>query len=217
MTKIIFNGFILIMRTDKVTFGAKPINDVIIKKYNKSKKEYVDFPAKFVKLEAGNYSDIKVVDKIAQQWTNAVYIKKIATASHWMKTLPIEIYALTTQKDKFDRLKSSKILGFAEMRKEKDFPDYDSLYYLQVKPQVMNITGYDNKSYKYTGTSIIKSLKKIYHNISLFSADSPNVENFYRKNGFIKDYMLTRHYLWSSNPLKRLKIQILNFRFEYGI
>lgn len=194
-----------------VSFGAKPINNITIKKYDKKQKDFIDVPAKFVKLEPDNRSDIRVLDEIANQWTGADYIRKIATASHWMNEVPISIYALTTQKDKFDKLKPSQILGCVEMRKDKNFPKYDWLYYLQVKPEAMNTEKGKNKGYQYVGTSMIKSLKKIYHNISLFSADSPFLENFYRNNGFIEDYTLTRHYLWSSNILRRLKIRLDNF------
>lgn len=199
-----------------VSFGAKPINSITIKKYSKKKQDFIDVPAKFVRLEADNRSDIRVLDKVAQQWTGADYIRRIATASHWMNELPISIYALTTQTDKFDKLKSSKILAFAEMRLNENFPKYDSLYYLQVKPEAMNMGKDKNEGYQSVGTSVIKSLKKIYHNISLFSADSPYVENFYKKNGFIEDYMLTRHYLWSSNVLRRMKIRVDNFIHKYG-
>ena len=192
-------------------FWCKPINNITIKKYDKKQKDFIDVPAKFVKLEPDNRSDIRVLDEIANQWTGADYIRKIATASHWMNEVPISIYALTTQKDKFDKLKPSQILGCVEMRKDKNFPKYDWLYYLQVKPEAMNTEKGKNKGYQYVGTSMIKSLKKIYHNISLFSADSPFLENFYRNNGFIEDYTLTRHYLWSSNILRRLKIRLDNF------
>lgn len=204
------------MSTLDVSFGAKPVNSITIKKYDKNKKNFIDIPAKFVMLESGNNSDIKVLDRIATQWTNADYIRRIATASHWMNELPINIYALTTQKDKFDKLKPSKILGFAEMRKNANFPDYDWLHYLQVKPEAMNTQKGENKSFQSVGTAMIKSLKKIYHNITLYAADSPYVENFYKKNGFIEDYMLTRHYLWSSNIFKRLKVRIENFIHKNG-
>ena len=199
-----------------VSFGAKPINDITIKKYDRKKKDFINIPVKFVMLESDNRSDIKVLDKIANQWAKADYMRRIATASHWMNELPISIYALTTQKDKFEKLKSSKILGFAEMRKNENFPDYDWLHYLQVKPEAINTQKGENKTYQYVGTSMINSLKRIYRNISLFSADSPYVENFYRKNGFIEDYMLTRHYLWSSNVFRRLKIRIENYIHKYG-
>ena len=205
------------MNISSVSFGAKPINDVVIKKYNKSTGVYEDYPAKFVKIESGKKADIVAIDKAAKNWKGAFYIGKIATAAHWLDSLPIEIYALTTQQDKFNKLKSSKILGFAEMRKDSNFPDYDWLYYLQVKPKAINISGQDNKTYQHTGTSMIKSLKKIYKNISLFSADSPYLEEYYKRNGFIEDLEYTRHYLWSSNIFKRLKLRIKKFILQLGI
>lgn len=216
MTKNFFSGFIFIMDIDSINFGAKFINKVTIQKFDKKTKGFVDYPANFVKLESGKHSDIKVVDKAAEQWKGAKYIQRIATASHWMDATSIDVYALTTQKNKFENLKYSKVLGFAEMRNDERRPKFKWLYYLQVKPSAQNIDNSGKKDYKHVGSSTLQSLKKIYKNISLFSADSPNIEQFYESHGFIQDYEGKAHYVWCSNILKRLKIRWNAYRISRG-
>lgn len=196
------------MNTDGINFGAIQINKkpILINKYNNATKQFEKIPTNFIRLDSYN-EDIKAVEAAASAWTNALYIKKIATASHWMKTLPIEIYALTIQKDNFDKLEHEKILGFAEMRNDDNNPRYKWLYRLQVKPEATNVNN-NNKIYNYVGTNIIKSLKKIYKNISLFSIKNPNIEKFYKNNGFIEDYRGEKHYVWTSNLITRFKIYL---------
>ena len=218
MTKNCFGGFILYMDICGISFCAKPINDVIIQKYNKKTGLFDHLSVKFIKIEPDNKNDIRAIDKAAQKWTDAKYIRKIATASHWSGSLPIDIYAVTTQKDKFNMLKPNRILGFAEMRKDKNFPKYDWLYHLQVKPEAINVNNPNpQKEYKHVGTSILNSLKKVYKNIFLYSEDSPNIEKFYRDNGFIEEYIFNRRFYWSSNFFNRLKIYLHNKFNIWGI
>jgi hypothetical protein len=82
MTKIFFSGFILGMRTDKVSFGAKPLYDTKIKKFDREKTGFVELPVNFVKLEP---SDIRIIDVLAETWEGAEYINKIATATERLK------------------------------------------------------------------------------------------------------------------------------------
>ena len=205
------------MDIDSVSFGAKPVSSVIVQKFNKKTKNFEDCLVNFVKLEPNNKSDIKAVDKVAQLWKGAKYIQKIATASHWMGKVPINIYALTTQKDKFERLKYSKILGLAEMRIDDKRPNFDWLYHLQVKPNAMNVNNLGEKTHKHVGTGILKSLKKVYKNICLYSEDSPNIEAFYKSNDFKNDYISIRRYFWTNNIFTKLKILWNNYIMKTGI
>ena len=206
------------MDIDRVNFGAKYINTIKIKKFDEVSESFANYSVAFVKLDPNNKDDLRVVDAAVIQWKDADYIKKIATASHWIGKAPIEVYALTTQKNNFNKLKPSKILGFAEMRKDQIRLDFNWLYYLQVNPKAININKTNSSNqYKYVGTSILKSLKKIYNNISLYSVNIPPIIKFYKDNGFIKDFIGENHYLWTSNLLKRLKIYYEQFMHASGI
>ena len=198
------------MEVSSVTFGAKPINDVVIKKLDKSTKEFIDYPAKFVKIDPDNKVDLSVLNLLVQKWKGATYIRRIATNSHWMKSrkyVEIDVYALTTQNNNFERLKPNKILGLAEMRNDADNPKNRKLWHLQVKPSAINVNN-KNKQYKYVGSSMLDSLKKIYKNMSLCSDDNKNIKEFYKKNNFVEYYEGRNHFSWSSNLFTMLKIRI---------
>ena len=205
------------MRTDIISFGAKPINTTYIKKLDKNAKGFVRCRATFVKLDPKNSSDILAVGEAAATWKDSKYASKIATAARWMGTNPIVVYALTTQKNKFDTLIPEKILGLAEMRKDGGMTNEDWLYHLQVKPDSINVNSDGKNNYKFVGSSILKLLKKIYSNIFLYSENNPNIQKFYNDNGFIADYTFERRYHWSSNIFKRLKYRLDNIRYKLGI
>ena len=206
------------MDVNSVSFGAKPISIINIKKLDKSLNKYVDYSVNFVQIDGSNRFDLTAINTVAQKWKGATYIKKIATASHWIQTrdfVEIDVYALTAQQKNFDKLKPNKILGLAEMRNDNKNPENRILQHLQVKPSAINLENNDKKTYKRTGTAILTSLKKIYNNISLF-ADSPSTEKFYKKNGFIEDFFCHGHMVWSSNIFKMIKLRINRFLMQNG-
>jgi len=205
------------MRTDSVSFGAIPINKVKIKKYNKLSQTFMDYPANFVKIEADNKGDLEALDVVAKKWKGAKYVQQISTSAHWMKDRQIQVYALTNQSCNFEKLQANNILGLVEMRTDKNNTNNTLLHYLQVRPLAMNVNQKHKINYKYVGSSIISSLKKIYKEMSLFSDNDIYVEKFYQKNGFVDDFNGSRHYVWSSNIFKMLKQRILKFRLESGI
>ena len=200
---------------NNISFGAISCNKVRIKVFDENAKKFLSKPAFFVKLEASNRDDITAVNFAAETWKGAPYITKIAKASHFMKSDDIDVYALTTQTSGFERLNPNRLIGFAEVRNNCNLPKFNLLYHLQVKPAVMNVDRYGKKTHKYVGSSILHSLKKIYKNITLFSADSPNVEKFYIHNGFVRDAKQPQRFLWSSNIFKKLQIHWNNFLFKF--
>jgi hypothetical protein len=62
---------------------------------------------------------------------------------------PIDVYALTSQKDNFGTLRYEKILGFAAMRKDEKKLKNTKLYYLQVRPSAMNVNQENKVNYKH--------------------------------------------------------------------
>ena len=205
------------MEVHSVSFGAIPIRKAVIKKLNKSSGKFVDYPVNFVKLDRNNKTDLDALDMAAKKWKSATYIQQISTSAHWMNNKPIDVYILTSQQSNFDKLHFANILGLASMRKEENTPSEFLLRYLQVRPSAMNVNQKYKVNYKYVGTAILKSLKKIYNTISLQADNDKNIKNFYKHNGFIPDFEGSRHYWWSSNPIKRLKFRIEKLQRESGI
>jgi hypothetical protein len=95
--------------------------------------------------------------------------------------------------------------------------DYE-LCHIQVRPDAINVNNDSISTYKKTGTSMLKSLKKIYSDITVQSEDNPNTEAFYEWNGFIRDYRSGENYFsWSSDIYKRAKLKINKFIYEHGL
>ena len=65
---------------NNINFEAKPLNKIIVQKYNKNTKTFAPITATFVKLEHENKFDITALAKAAKQWKDSNYIQKIATA-----------------------------------------------------------------------------------------------------------------------------------------
>lgn len=206
------------MNVNNITFGAIPINKTTIKRYDKNTKEFLKIPANFLKIDANNPYDMSAINQLEKKWKGAKYIQRIVTASHWIssrKFVEIDVYALSTQEKNFDKLKPNKILGIVEMRNDNNNPKSRKIYHLQVKPSAINVNNLKNK-YKHVGSSILKSLKKIYKRMSVFADDNPNIVQFYIRNGFIEDYQGKNHLSWNSNIFERLKIKINAYLCKYG-
>ena len=206
------------MEVSSISFGAKSIGKTInIKKYDKMSKKFLNYPVYFVKLEKDNKQDLEVTTVAAQKWQNAKHIQNIATSAHWMTFKPIDVYALTSQKDNFETLRYEKILGFAAMRKDEKKLKNTKLYYLQVRPSAMNVNQENKVNYKHVGSAILTKLKKLYKNITLDADNDKNVIAFYKSNGFIEDYYKKNHFAWSSNIFNRMLIRYRAFRIRNGI
>ena len=217
MEKNIFLVFTISMEVNNISFGAVPINKVKIKKFNKKTNKFLDYPAYFVRLSKDNEQDIEVADSAAKKWKNAKYIQNIATSAHWMPYKPIDVYALTLQADDFEKLQYSNILGFSVMRRDDKNFNNTKLYYLQVRPNAINVNNKNKLNYKHIGKSIVSSVKKLYHNITLDSEDNQNIKDFYKSNGFIEDYYRKNHFAWNDNIFGRLLIRYRAFRIRNGI
>ena len=98
---------------------------------------------------------------------------------------------MTSQKDDFERLDKSKIVGLAQMQTGVE-PE-DNLRYFQIRPDLKH--GVNRRKYKHIGSGMLNSIKKIYSNaITLLSSYS--AANFYEKQGFeIIDIDLLE-YIW---------------------
>ena len=196
-------------KIDGIGFQAKPINKVIIQKFDKKTKNFFPCEATFVMLDHKNKGDIAAINNLSKSWKGATFLKNISTSANWMddkKFSHIHVYAVTTQEKNFKKLSPTKILGLVEMRKDDDKPKNTILHFLQVKPIAMHKEETKKRVYKQVGTGILNSLKKIYKSMSLFSDNG--VEPFYEKNGFIHDNYGKGHYVWYSNILKRWIVKL---------
>lgn len=140
--------------------------------------------ASFVEIENTNKNDIKALKNVCHYWgENDQYACNIYTTAleryynpDWYDSF--KIFAITKQKDKFEKLNDEHILGLAEVTEKKPRDFYIS--YIQVDPRnVYSIT----PEFKRVGTRILDSIKSMADRIVL-SPNSRNTAKFYEENGF---------------------------------
>lgn len=179
---------------NQTNFGANFINKVNIKRLDSKTNLYNACQASFVQFDPKNKNDLSAMSKAVKTWQGDHFARTIVNNAerivNGMSSSKINhIYLLTTQKEKFDKLNRSEILGVAQMRSNKR--DSDELWYLQVKPDTKY--GEENRTFKSVGSGILNSLKAIYNKkITLLS--SYFAANFYETQGFdLRDPMLLEY------------------------
>jgi len=183
---------------NNINFKANYVKPAIIKKLEKGC--YKPFQASIVELELSDVSSIKEVSKSWGQSVSAV----IATDAHWTLTrYDSHIYALTTQKDKFNNLIPEKVLALADFS-EGSISNH--LNYIQVKPncistrygtfwesmknRVKNIFSKQKNEYKHIGKEMVNMLKEKSKGKCLELVSFDEAKSFYKKLGFRSDRSL---------------------------
>lgn len=171
------------MKTRQISFEARFIKDVPVKKYSYFKRAYLEEPSRLIEFDPKDSIDIENLENIAKDFGGDSYANNIFIHAKYLKEHIGEsgrYIGITRQKDNFDRLDASQVLGVAELTNKP--PKEIELEFLQVHPQYLN--SYRRPSIKNTGTAILNYLKECYDRIILKS--SPNATFFYKKNGFIQ-------------------------------
>lgn len=174
-----------------VSFGANFISHVQVKKIHNNNYKTEDVA--FVELDSNNLNDRIALDNIAKYWEYDLYAQNIATTSNqiYAKELPqnkFKIYAISSQKSKFEYLEDQQILGASLCEKLK----HNGIYidYLQINPEYIYSS---QPKFKRNGSAILDGLKNLY-NFIVLKPSKGSTSNFYLKNDFIKvgKYMFWR-------------------------
>ena len=174
--------FILAMKNNQISFEARFIKPLPIKKYSYETKSYMNTSSKLIEFDPTDLKDVKDLENIAKDFggdsfANNIYIHAKYQNEHHPES-KVRYLGITQQKEDLNNLDVSKILGVAEITNK--MPNEAELDFLQVHPQYLK--SYWPPSIKHTGTAIINYLKECYNKISLKS--SANATFFYKKNGF---------------------------------
>ena len=155
----------------------------------------------FVQIDCNNNLDIEALSDVAKHWKNNLYADKVYNTAY-MKSKnekdcsKYEIFALTFQKDNFERLNSDQIIGVAEV-----MPIGDKqilIEHIEGKPEYINEI---NRHYNKIGTAMLDSLKELYNKIFLVSRKSNKVSDFYVKNGFVESFDGSGLFVWVKDVL----------------
>ena len=172
-----------------INFKAHYVQPVYVKDV-KSDKYPQKQEVSLVKLDSSSFEDLEAIEKVSEDWggldTFAHDIKSTMSKEFY---LPLkranskkEIYAITSQSDKFEKIDSNKVLGMMQI----DQIDSENceLDFIQVEPD--NMYGSAQKRYKHIGAALISALIAINPNKNITVNSIGMARGFYEKLGFTK-------------------------------
>ena len=186
-----------------ITFGASFIKEVPVKKLIENSKSYITKNVSCVELNPLDKADIKTIDETQDAFFGITFVDDIYFNARKIfrkgkNKENMQIYALTTQKDNFEKLDANKVLVMADVVAKEANGAY--LEYIQAHPLIAYAIG--KPPYKNVGTELIKILQEKFSSIKCNSI----ADGFYEKNGFVREKQGSNHFIWnkSSNPTKSI-------------
>ena len=186
-----------------VSFGASFIKEVTVKKLVENSKSYITKNVSCVERNPLDKADIKAMSETQEEFfynsfVDDIYFKARKLFHRGENPKNMQIYALTTQKDNFEKLDGNKVLAMANIVPKEDNGAY--LDYIQAHPLIAYAI--DKPPYKNVGTGLIKILQEKFSSIKCNSI----ANGFYEKNGFVREKQGSNHFIWnkSSSPTKSI-------------
>ena len=207
LENFIFTGFIKNM---EISFKARFIQKAPIRvAVDSTCKEYKRASASFLKLEATSISDMRLINKVANNYQKTIgdneneynYANDIRNKFNKIYNVPAmkkneNFYILTTEKvneeEEIEGLDSDKVLGVAQVN---DTPEETTceLKYLQVDPA----TNYraNERKYRGAGEAIWKSIEKLFPKNIFLKYDNKALGFYLNQNfeGFTMDKLIHEH------------------------
>lgn len=186
-----------------VSFGASFIKEVTVKKLVENSKSYITKNVSCVELDPLNSADVKAINETQEEFfynsfVDDIYFKARKLFHRGENPKNMQIYALTTQKDNFEKLDGNKVLAMANIVPKEDNGAY--LDYIQAHPLIAYAIG--KPPYKNVGTELIKILQEKFSSIRCNSV----ADAFYSKNGFVREKQGSNYFIWNatSNSTKSI-------------
>lgn len=174
------------MKVQGISFRARYLDEVKLRKINGAQVQ--ECSASLVELDLKSKADNVCIQDMIYDWGGSdSYTFHIARNMGQVyyelndNTSPIpRVFAITEQKDNFDKLNSKKILSIAETT--------------DIKPTIVNIDfiethraqayGAKDPKYKYLGTALVNCIKSVFKGKALELYSTDKALSFYLKNGF---------------------------------
>lgn len=158
------------------TFKAKPLLKTnVLKKALNSAEEYLPKEANIIEMSYENPEDSKVLETIKNDWVGAEFTPMICSS---YTTPERKIYAITSQKENFEKPDADKILGVADFAIK---GDKALLRFLQADSRIIKEK---NREIKGVGKAIMQGIIKHLKTLNCNSMDlyaSRDVQPFYKK------------------------------------
>ena len=170
-----------------ITFKAQYIDSTNIIKIadNKNKNAH---KVSFIELDAKDPSDLNAIRKVARSWDKYSYASDIynhALSAHlWNEDTGQAFFALTEQRNNFEKANPFDILGICEIRKR--FGTNYYLNYIQTDPEFMfEPLRFGEATYKNIGKALIKKVLDYFPKKNLVLHATSSSIDFYKKIGGI--------------------------------
>lgn len=167
---------------NRITFTAKFISPVTVKKIATG-GEYIPTTVNAVELSAKNKNDLKSLEAIKDLWGKDSYAGEIYEDAHYVNDYYEEyrpsFYAITTQKDSFEKLHPENVLGLAET--QTTFGKIKSLDYLQTNPEFLNKL---QPEIKRIGTAMLGFIENINKGRRIEINPAISARSFYLQHGY---------------------------------
>ena len=169
-----------------ISFKAVGVCDAeIMKKTPENKWE--PFSSNFVQLDY-DHNDFGTLKQNAQDWLKycdrskgeKTFVNDILRDISVTRDRDCSYYAMTCQKDSFEKLDPDKVLGYIQM-KNKNIIEHE-IEYLQANPATHYYA--KNRQYKNIGEMLIKSIVKLFPNKDIIADPVKEALDFYLKLGF---------------------------------
>ena len=188
-----------ISQINNIIFGAKYITNAPVKKFNYIKAKFEPYNASFVQIEPSNRTDYSAIKEIVKNWEYGMFTREIFKTIQKLRDgeLPdslVKVYAVTKQRNNFEKLRDDDILAIGEITKKSD-KDIE-LEYLQVNPDL--IYDYEQKKFKHTGSAFLNILKGLNGIRSIVLNSVYSATEFYEQNGFKLIDSSKLKYYWKS-------------------
>lgn len=167
-----------------INFKAKYNSNGTIKRLNK-KQNYDNIPAYFVELNVNSKKDLNALKKVADNWKGNIYATDVYERLKFYhynnsnaSALEERFFALTTQRNNFNKLNFKKILGVVEIFLP--LGEDPEIEFLQTNPKFLK----KNPKIKHIGKTIVDNIKKILKDETIALYSTYNAIPFYEKQGF---------------------------------
>ncbi len=167
---------------NNISFTAKFISPVTVKKLAAG-GEYIPTSVNAVELSAKNKNDLKSLEAIKDLWGKDSYAGEIYEDARYVNDYYEEyrpsFYAITKQKDSFEKLQPRDILGLFET--QTTFGKILSLDYLQTNPEFLNKL---QPALKRIGTAMLNLIEGINIGRRIEINPAVSAKSFYLQNGY---------------------------------
>lgn len=181
-----------------LNFKANYIDSSAVLRVNQQSKIWYNQDVTIVELDPNNFDDLNVLADANAIWrgnihemcfANDIYADALSKRNnHNIKPeFESSFLAITTQKDRFEKIKLSNVLGLSEILTNYTTGNHD-IAYLQVSPE--HTFNSPHREYKKIGYKFMQKIMEFFKgNIELVSTDE--AINFYKLLGFVEKNTLS--------------------------